>query len=606
MATVTGLKGGAAAIGSASGVGRLNALNRKDAGELLARLGNDLNNRTGVVRLLHTSKAEKDMKFQTAGGFKQMFLNGGKLERSGQVIRGLMAQANATPEQLEAFDSYLTQRGRSGVEAERVRQAIEELGLSMPQHTQGSSHDEALAKLGYQINPGARLGAGTYGTVHAFTHRGQAFVVKKPNEENFQSWRLRLEGHAGDPRPVQIESPSAAGADQQQNVRGHHLSDEAPDAEGGSPSPRVSLKFAARQTTEESESDAELDDNDLMVLMMRQGQAWSQDKPGIGNPSSQAAAVQPLQAAPLIGEEAPKEIPSQGGPKPERRNLAVAAMVKSDVPELITPSVYVIRENKANTAEPRYHAVSGGQKLKAWARLQDPSSDFRVETMIMPKAAGKEPLAFGTRTDPKINLKPADLQPLANAGLQALKNMARHGFVHGDIKPENMLWDSESRTLKIIDTDAMYKFSSKPGSSGVNGSVAQGTPFYAHPLQGATNQPLGAGRDLFALGMSLLECSVYARGDKTEIEQLGHFDEWKRQGGLITLKTNGNMNKRIDALGDPNNPVERVARLAMREAVAYEVRRANGNGVGDGNRWTADDNNHPLNVVSRELEKLQT
>ena len=210
MATITAIKGGPQAGGQPSGLQRLQELNTKEAGDLLARLGNDLNNKTGVVRLLHTSKADKDMKFQTAGSFKQMFLDGGKLDRSGQVIRDLLARANATREQLADFDAYLGQRGRSGVQADRVREEIKKLGLSMPQYTVGSTHDEALTKLGLQINQGKQLGAGTYGTVYAFSHGGKEFVVKRPNRPDFQSWQLRLEAASTEAHSLETEKIGSA------------------------------------------------------------------------------------------------------------------------------------------------------------------------------------------------------------------------------------------------------------------------------------------------------------------------------------------------------------------------------------------------------------
>ena len=79
MATTTGLYGGTR-ITQQTGLDQLRLWKKDQAQDLLTELRSNLNNRTGVVRLLHTSKTEKQMTFKTAGGFKQIFLNGGKLQ----------------------------------------------------------------------------------------------------------------------------------------------------------------------------------------------------------------------------------------------------------------------------------------------------------------------------------------------------------------------------------------------------------------------------------------------------------------------------------------------------------------------------------------------
>ena len=82
--TLHGFKG--AHIDPQSGLSGLDRLREKqtkdEAKQILLSLSDNLRHKSGVVRLLHTSSADKDMKFQTAGGFKQTFLSGEKLQRS--------------------------------------------------------------------------------------------------------------------------------------------------------------------------------------------------------------------------------------------------------------------------------------------------------------------------------------------------------------------------------------------------------------------------------------------------------------------------------------------------------------------------------------------
>jgi hypothetical protein len=131
--------------------------------QLLISLRHGLETRSGVVRLLHTSNAGKEMKFKTAGGFKQMFLSGGKLQQSGEVIRALLNNAGADELQMARFDTYLRLRGTSGVQTPRVREEIDLALRTSSQAAVWRDETEALANLGIQLQTGARIGEGGVG-----------------------------------------------------------------------------------------------------------------------------------------------------------------------------------------------------------------------------------------------------------------------------------------------------------------------------------------------------------------------------------------------------------------------------------------------------------
>jgi hypothetical protein len=676
MATTTRIPGGTIAGQGQSGLEQLRGLDRQQARNLLARLGSDLNAKTGVVRLLHTSKVDKEMKFQTAGGFKQMFLNGGKLQRSGGVILDLLTRAEADGEQVKAFRQYLSQRGRSGAEAVRVLEQIKSLGVAIPQSAVDATPDKAMAKLGMSFKPGAELGEGANGKIFALKHGGQDYVVKEPLNLNDASWQLRLQLKSSQPPPIEQEAvfvrhPSTESVESDwaryelahairiKPLIGESISSQPQVQDhAGKPEPNPGDPVSASDGRQHSMASVGDDEDDFLANALRPGVEWGDDSRSssevssrddaepvlkqqslvmqqpllvVEPPPSQSTAVHPspntrlsestykAPAPPLIqelgiqAEKPPAEL------ELVRLGLSVAARVKGDGSGLITPTAYVIRENLSN-GKAQYHAVMGGAQLKVWARLQDASSHFQVVRMVMPKAAGKSPLVFPKHKPlkpdvnvdalepiqksepvapkpPEVNVRIEDLVPMAQQGLQTLKSLSERGFIHGDIKPENMLWDSENQSLRIIDTDGMQKVSKRADRPQPEGAGDAGTPGYVHPLFWKKGQ-LGVGRDLYAFGLSLLECSVHARGDDKAITRLDDFRRWMMRNvgdvydGYWDKK---DMDTRIMSAGDPNSPLESFAMKAIQVAVNHEFDRKNAGR----DRWTPDNNQHPLNTLSQ-------
>ena len=119
--TLTGFKG-APTPTSPAGVDALLQSYRADNGRdaannVLTNLRDDLRNKTGVLRLLHTTNASKDMKFKNSGAFKQLFVSGDKLKRTGEVISNILQAAGLPPHKVDAFNQYVVSRGNNGVEA---------------------------------------------------------------------------------------------------------------------------------------------------------------------------------------------------------------------------------------------------------------------------------------------------------------------------------------------------------------------------------------------------------------------------------------------------------------------------------------------------------
>jgi serine/threonine protein kinase len=271
--------------------------------------------------------------------------------------------------------------------------------------------------------------------------------------------------------------------------------------------------------------------------------------------------------------------PVPAGVKLARSGMGNVARVK-DLPQVITPTVLVVKEQASDGAL-SYHAVAGQKTLKDWARTQATTSEFDVVGLLMPKAAGK------TLRDADVRMtvvSRADLKPMASSALNLLKGLASHGFIHGDIKPANLIWDTKSKTLQLIDNDSLKKVSKQNGSQ-VKADVKQGvTPMYLNPVgfhsaySGGKNEQLGLGRDLFAMGLTLLEASLHARGQAAKAEKIiaGITFNDQPDGKAIYKKQFGNYDDGIKALMAEEfapGSVDAFARSCIIKSIEHEKGR---------------------------------
>ncbi len=562
MATTTGLYGGTR-ITQQTGLDQLRLWKKDQAQDLLTELRANLNNRTGVVRLLHTSKTDKEMTFKTAGGFKQIFLNGGKLQRSGEVIRDLLRQAGANAKQLESFENYVAARGRSGVEASRVKDAIAQLNLQAQGAVVAASEGEALKNLGMEVSMDRAIGSGAYGTIYSFEHAGQAMVYKRPKQEN-RFWEIQLQDSTGSPLQAVQEKPADSFA---------HVEDNS-----NAPPP------AHNQETSRSFSVGS-DASDQPAAFL---------KNYVKNFENQQSEFQPAQ--PQSTSEKVSTV---------RSGVAVAARIKGRIPEAIEPSVYVVKATLPNGNE-TFHAVGGGSTFKAWAANQTKYSALQTVGLVMPKAAGVQPMVYnkqihliGPVTQAQVNSE--DLKPMAISGLKGLQNFSQYGFIHGDYKPENMIWDTNAKTLGIIDLDGMTKTSKYSSMSSV---PKVGSDLYLHPLSKVKSNAVGVGRDLFALGLCLLETAAYAGRQPDEVAEFNRLQKYLTEpSALIRI---GSQSQRPDVLKHleeatkkhPPDSVQHFALQAIRHAIEYEGNRLD-NKDKSYDRWSPQKESHPLNVLAK-------
>jgi serine/threonine-protein kinase len=81
----------------------------------------------------------------------------------------------------------------------------------------------------------------------------------------------------------------------------------------------------------------------------------------------------------------------------------------------------------------------------------------------------------------------------------------RHGIVHRDVKPANLMISRESGVLKVLDFGVAGRVDADPGAQG---QMLMGTPNYMSPEQ-VVGQPADHRSDIFSVGLVLYELITY-------------------------------------------------------------------------------------------------
>ena len=121
-----------------------------------------------------------------------------------------------------------------------------------------------------------------------------------------------------------------------------------------------------------------------------------------------------------------------------------------------------------------------------------------------------------------------DHKAIARSMITTLKKLAERGFIHRDIKPDNLFYDRASGSVTFIDTGFLYKMP-KPerGDQFVQTESIMGTLNYMSPVM-LSGQPYGADVDLHSTAMVLLET---AYPDLTAVAQGYLWSVRKNQAG---------------------------------------------------------------------------
>lgn len=415
------LMGGPTTPTSLSGLDRLKQSSADDATQILGQLGNEFGNKSGVVRLMHTSKANRFMKFSDAGGFKQIFISGSKLQRTGEVIAQLMRQSGKfSDEQVKAFQDYAAGRGRAGIESRElatylapVAAGVDERGqLGAPSvspeqapaavvvplnQSTFATTDEALKALGVAVqnDPSAELGNGGQGTVSKVLLNGAPYVLKTMN-------KAETVGLAGpDGKMIEREPDNAARSWQpassnskpgnqglllQKKIEADSVYDKHPPADLKNSYMRSSVPKSDAESSRAlsyaynnigaafSGSSVVSNDEQDVAFQQASHDSRSHEKLVTQHELRQQPAINPQHEpdpSPLIQPQ-PQ---AQDSAKPDiklARTLGIGSVARmKDLKQVVQPSHYLITETTAN-GDSRVHVVEGGERSRTGPRRRPP------------------------------------------------------------------------------------------------------------------------------------------------------------------------------------------------------------------------------------------
>jgi serine/threonine protein kinase len=161
---------------------------------------------------------------------------------------------------------------------------------------------------------------------------------------------------------------------------------------------------------------------------------------------------------------------------------------------------------RVNVVQPEFYLVEQGGKHMmleplALRALLKPANRamgaVHCVGLVMKKAEGEEVLKIMDQ------LSLAQRKQVFKGTLQAVSTLNERGFIHRDIKEENVFFDTRTGKVSLIDTGMLHKRSKNVPGSGQVRELA-GTPPFMHPKVWA-GRPHGTEADLYSSAMMALE-----------------------------------------------------------------------------------------------------
>ena len=173
---------------------------------------------------------------------------------------------------------------------------------------------------------------------------------------------------------------------------------------------------------------------------------------------------------------------------------------------------------KVNITHPTNYLVSVRNEKKEWEyKLVSPHTmrdlvkrqeqlkgpPVYCHGIVMPQATGKR----GDKLGQDGPLTGTDTKNFAKSTLKSIKGLNERGFVHHDLKPENLFFDRKTGKTTFIDTGTLFKQSENqekhPGTQYMEGRTT-GSLGWSHPRVLAEGRH-GTETDLWACGVMTLE-----------------------------------------------------------------------------------------------------
>jgi hypothetical protein len=170
-----------------------------------------------------------------------------------------------------------------------------------------------------------------------------------------------------------------------------------------------------------------------------------------------------------------------------------------------------------------YHLVPNTAAGKSWikTKLLEYGGEFAITGIVMPQAPGVDLLeAMKRKVDGAGNrlVQPKRLGQFCKSMVSALQQMSKHGIVHNDIKPQNVIYDPETGSAKLIDFGLAKKDIKHETASRYGGEVA-GTEGFIPP-SGLGKKEAGYERDIIAAGITVMCAAAAASSSSPAVKEM--------------------------------------------------------------------------------------
>jgi len=159
---------------------------------------------------------------------------------------------------------------------------------------------------------------------------------------------------------------------------------------------------------------------------------------------------------------------------------------------VIQPKYFIVRATGRDE-----HRLVDPLELRTLLK-QKPKVAWECAGLLMPAAKGGEVTDLYRRS----RLTPENKRQIIQGTLETVMKLNARGFIHRDLKPDNIFFDHASGQTTLIDTGMLHKSTKRdPASASV--SESGGTPAFMHPrILGGTQH--GSEVDLYATAITAL------------------------------------------------------------------------------------------------------